>query len=319
MAEKTDRPGILVTGARGALAQQVITRLKSDYRLVVVDFRRRVILDEDIPSYFVHINKRGFEDIFRSHKLDAVIHLGRMSTDELNRFSRYNANVLGTQKLLNLCLKYEVRQVLILSTFHVYGANAYNPALLDEDAPLKASELTKNMVDSVELENLAHIYLWKHPELNITILRPCNIVGPGIRNSISLLLSHRFAPVLFGFSPMMQFIHVGDMTEAIAVAFKKNRPGIYNVASEDCIPFQDAVRNCGGKRMFLPSIPNALPELYSQLFGRKTFPSYLINYFKYPVIIDGRLFAGTFSFKPNRTLEYIFAHYRRKKQNPMFE
>jgi len=150
-------------------------------------------MDQDIPSYFVHITKRGFEDIFREHDIDGVIHLGRMSTDESNRFSRYNANVLGTQKLLDLCIKYNVGQVLILSTFFVYGANAYNPAPLDENAPLKASELTKNLVDTVELENLAHIYMWKHPELNITILRPCNIVGPGVRNSTSLLLSSKTA------------------------------------------------------------------------------------------------------------------------------
>ncbi len=75
---------------------------------------------------------------------------------------RYNANVLGTQKLLNLCIKYDVGQVLIMSTYFVYGANAYNSAPLDESAPLKASELTKNLVDSVELENLSQLYLWKH-------------------------------------------------------------------------------------------------------------------------------------------------------------
>ena len=75
-----------------------------------------------------------------------------MSTDEEDRFSRYNANVLGTQKLLDLCLKYHVGQVLILSTFFVYGATAYNPAPLDETAPLKASELTKNLVDSWNLK-----------------------------------------------------------------------------------------------------------------------------------------------------------------------
>ena len=85
---KANKPKILITGARGALAQQVITRLKSHYQLVIVDFRRRVIMDDDIPSYFVHINKRGFEDIFRDHQIDGVIHLGRMETDESNRFSR---------------------------------------------------------------------------------------------------------------------------------------------------------------------------------------------------------------------------------------
>jgi len=310
---KTAKKKVLITGARGALAQQVITRLKDQYQLVIVDFRRRVVMDNDIPSYFVHITKRGFEDIFREHKIDGVIHLGRMSTDEEDRFSRYNANVLGTQKLLDLCIKYHVGQALILSTFFVYGASAYNPAPLDENAPLKASELTKNLVDSVELENLSQLYMWKHPQLNITILRPCNIIGPGVRNSISLLLSSKLAPVLIGFSPMMQFIHIGDMTDAIIVAFKKNKPGIYNVAPDDWVAYQDALLSSGCTRIPLPSIPPIVPRAICEILNLKSFPPYLVNYFKYPAVIDGSLFAKTFNFKPSRSLDYIFDHYKRKK------
>ena len=49
---------------------------------------------------------------------------------ENTRQNRYNANVLGTKKLLELCRKYAVKQVMIHSTYFVYGASAYNPALL---------------------------------------------------------------------------------------------------------------------------------------------------------------------------------------------
>src|SRR3546814_5422384 len=106
----------------------------------------------------------------------------------------FRSNVLGSKMLFELCRKYGVGQVLVHSTYFVYGASAFNPALLDEDAPLKASELTQDLVDSVELENLAQIFLWKAPELNITILRPCNVLGPGVRNTMSLLLSRSLAP-----------------------------------------------------------------------------------------------------------------------------
>ncbi len=43
------RPHILVTGAAGALAQQVISRLRADFDLVAVDFREQVYLGDDIP------------------------------------------------------------------------------------------------------------------------------------------------------------------------------------------------------------------------------------------------------------------------------
>ena len=309
-----DKKTVLVTGAAGSLAKRVIARLHGKYNVVAVDFRRKVETDADIPSYKVEMHKRGFEDVFRKHKIDAVVHIGRIFTHESNRMNRYNANVLGTKKLLELCRKYFVRQVIIHSTYYVYGASAYNPALLDEDAPLKASEVTQDLVDSVELESLATIYLWKNPELNITILRPCNILGPGVRNSMSLLLSRSIAPVLMGFSPLMQFLHVDDMADAMVLALDQNRPGIYNVAPDDWVAFQEAVKQCGCKRLPLLSVPPVLPKLISGVLNWNAFfPPYLINYFKYPVIIEGKLFRETFHWKPKRNLNDIFSYYRKNK------
>lgn len=311
-----DRKTVLVTGAAGALAKRVIARLQQAHQVVAVDFRRRVELDGDVPSYQVDMHKRGFEDIFNQHKIDAVIHVGRIFAHEKTRDMRYNANVLGTKRLLDLCRKYYVKQVLIHSTYFVYGASPYNPALLDEDTPLKASEITQDLVDSVELENLASIYLWKHPELHISILRPCNVLGPGVRNSMSILLSRPVTPVLAGFSPLMQFMHVDDMAEALALAFEQNRPGIYNVAPEDWVPFQEAVSQCGCVALPIPSVPPMLPKMISgALNWNAFFPAYLINYFKYPVILDGSLFRETFGWVPKRSLNEIFGYYRDSKRS----
>jgi UDP-glucose 4-epimerase len=305
---------VLVTGAAGSLAKRVIARLHGRYNVIAVDFRRKVETDAGIPSYLVELHKRGFEDIFADHKVDAVIHIGRLFSHERDRTQRYNANVLGTKRLLDLSRKYGVQQVIIHSTYFVYGASAYNPALLDEEAPLKASEVTQDLVDSVEVESLANVYLWKHPELNITILRPCNVLGPGVRNTMSILLARPLVPVLVGFSPMMQFLHVEDMAEAMILAFEANKPGIYNVAPEDYCPYQQAVTECGCRKLPIPSVPPMLPRtISSALSWNAFFPPYLVNYFKYPVILDGKLFRETFGWKPKRNLNDIFSYYRKQK------
>lgn len=304
---------ILVTGAAGALAKKVIDKLKKDYKIIAIDFRTKVDLGIPVESYKVDFNKRIFEDIFREHQFDGIIHLGRISAQELNRFTRYNANVIGTRKLFDLARKYNVPKTLVMSTYFVYGASPYNPSLLDETTPLKASELTMDLVDSVELENLSTIYLYKHPELNITVLRPCNIAGPGVRNTFSMLFSEKRSPVLWGFSPLMQFIHIDDMRDAICQAFEKNIPGVYNVAPDDYISLQDAIKASGSQTIQIPSVPPALTEGIAKLLKWKSFPPYLINYFKYPVIIDGSLFAKTFDFRPKRTLDDIFSYYKSLK------
>ncbi len=309
-----ERKTVLITGAAGSLAQRVIAKLQGRHDVIAVDFRQKVDTDAGIPSYLVELHKRGFEDVFAAHKIDAVIHIGRIFAHEKTRMQRYNSNVLGTKRLLDLSHKYGVKQVLIHSTYFVYGASAYNPAPIDEDAPLKAAEVTQDLIDSVELESLANIYMWKYPDLNMTILRPCNVLGPGVRNSMSLLLSRSIVPVLIGFSPLMQFVHVDDMTEAVILAFEKNHPGIYNVAPEDYVPYQEAVGQCGCHRLPIPSIPPMLPRAISgALNWNAFFPPYLINYFKYPVILDGRLFRQTFGWKPKRNLNDIFSYFRKKK------
>ena len=308
------RPHILITGAAGALAQKVIEQLRDTCDLVAVDFREQVYLGDDIPSYCIDFNKRVFEDLFRRYQFDGVIHMGRIMSSQLTRMRRYNANVLGTQKLLDLSHKYGIKRVVVLSTFHVYGAVAYNPALIDEAAPLKSAGLSADLIDSVELENLANIYLWRYPELNITILRPCNIVGPGVRNTISTLLGSERAPVLAGFSPMMQFIHIDDMADAIVLAYKKPTRGVFNVAPQDWVAYQHALKLCGCKRIQVPSIPPMVPKMILGTLKLKSFPSYLMAFFKYPVVIDGRAFVNEFGFEPKRPLQEIFRFYRENKR-----
>ncbi|MEM6639596.1 MAG: SDR family oxidoreductase [Pseudomonadota bacterium] len=303
----------MVTGAAGALARQVIAQLSGEANIVAVDFRRRVRIDDDTPSYRGDPNRRDFADLFRNHTIDAVIHLGRVETDELTPERRYNANVLGTQRLFALCSQYGVGQVVVMSTYFVYGASPYNPALLGEDAPLKASGLTMDLVDSVELENLAAVALWKHPEQHLTVLRPCNIAGPRVRNTLSLLMDRQVSPRLVGFSPMMQFIHVDDMARAVVAAYLQNQPGIYNVAPPQWMAYHDVLRECGCASLPVPSIPPAVPSVISRMLRWKAFPGYLINYLKYPVLIDGSHFERAFDFKYERSLDEVLAYYRQRK------
>lgn len=313
--ENDDKPEILITGAGGALAQKVISSLKKHHSVIVLDFRHKPQVGHNIASYKVDFNKRELEDIFKKHNIGTVIHLGRIGANQSTRLNRYNANVLGTQKLLDFCVKYKVTRTIVLSTYHVYGANPYNPSLIEEETPLKAADLTMDMVDSVELENLANIYLWKHPELNITILRPCNIVGPGINNTMSRLLASKYAPYLVGFSPMMQFIHVDDMAKAVCSALTKNKSGIFNVAPDDWVAYHAALAHCDCTKIPILSIPPVIPKVFSRISGWKSFPLHLVNYFKYPVIIDGTAFNDTFDFKPEVELQEIFAYYKIEKEN----
>lgn len=307
----SERPTVLVTGAAGSLAQRVIACLHGRCRVIATDFRRRVDTDAGIASYKIDLQAGGFEDVFRHHRVDTVLHIGRLFAHQSTRLHRYNANVLGTRRLLELCLKHEVSQVLIHSTCYVYGASPCNSTLLSEEAPLKAGELSQDLIDAVELDKLAQIWLRKHPEIRLGILRPCNILGPGVRNTMSLLMARPIAPAMAGYSPMMQFLHVDDMADAIVRAFEGGAHGVFNVAPDHYLPYQRALKLAGCRRLVVPA---GAPSFIGRALHRGGFlPSYLVDYIKYPVLIDGSLFAKRFDWQPAQKAEDILCYYRLRK------
>jgi len=61
-------------------------------------------------------------------------------------------------------------------------------------------------------------------------------------------------------------------------------------------------------------VPPIVPKTIARLLNLKSFPHYLLAFFKYPVVIDGRNFAREFGFKPKRPLKEIFRYYRNNKR-----
>ena len=139
-------------------------------------------------------------------------------------------------------------------------------------------------------------------------------VQRGLRSVLYQPSGRKRAPVLAGFSPMMQFIHIDDMADAIVLAYKKPTRGVYNVAPQDWVAYQHALKLCGCKRIQVPSIPPMVPKMILGTLKLKSFPSYLMAFFKYPVVIDGRAFVNEFGFEPKRPLQEIFRFYRENKR-----
>ena len=150
--------------------------------------------------------------------------------------------------------------------------------------------------------------------MQVTLLRPSNILGPGVRNTLSLMLRRAWAPVILGYAPMMQFLHVEDMAEALVRVLRTPQSGVFNVASDDGMPYPAAAHACGCRR--LPMWPSdRLTLLLSRLLGTSSpLPPYLMRYLQYPVMIDGARFREHYHWTPRHRLDDLFAHYRRSKK-----
>jgi UDP-glucose 4-epimerase len=269
------KPGetVLITGISGGQGRLIARRLASTFDLVGVD---RSFWEGHPPGLRVHkvdIRKRKFEDIFRTERPSAVVHLAFIRHFRGDAETRHEVNVLGTKRLLEYAIAHGVKRVIVLSSHYVYGALPDNPYYMDEDSPLNVSRNYPEVRDLSEVDTLATAFLWRHPEVATSILRPVNTLGYYVHSTIGRYLRQRYVPTIMGFNPMMQFIH------------------------EEDVPFPEPVARAVFSRLWR--------------WGLFHTPLGAMNFLKYPCTLDGRRFQQATGFTPLFSLEDVFASVRR--------
>lgn len=185
---------ILITGGAGfigsACAKALIERGDqvvlidnfNDYYNPQLKYDRIKIFLEDYKSgfrlYKGDIRNRKFvEKVFQKEKPDKVIHLAAMAgvRASLENPALYaDVNIMGMVDLLDLSVKYDVKNFVYASSSSVYGNNKKIPfAETDNvDAPISPYAATKKA-----MELLAHVYSHIY-KLKTTGLRYFTVYGP---------------------------------------------------------------------------------------------------------------------------------------------
>ncbi len=286
---------VLIIGIQGALAKITAELLIKEFpqiKIHGVDSREIKGLDhrEEISFNKIKYTRTNFEKIFREHQFDAILHLGRLGhARAINDMSqRINVNLVGTNTILELAQKFKSKKVVILSTHHVYGALADNPMFLTETSPLRASFKFPELRDVVEMDQMCTNWMWKNQnEIETVVLRPANIIGPQINNSISQYLKTPYAPIPIDYNPMFQFIHEFDMAQIIMRSLTELPTGIYNVAPDEVISLKDTVSLIEKKKLPTPIIlVEQMAKVVSPIWK---FPDYLLGYIKFPTTLDNSL------------------------------
>lgn len=287
---------ILVTGIAGGLAQRVAeSLLDRGERVAGVDYRDAGPLSDrlsKIPIFRANYNKTAIEDVFRHNAFDAVLHLGRVGNLREEAGKRFDLNVMGSQKLMNLCIQYKVRTLVVLSTFHIYGAHPRNHVPISEEDPLQAGPEFPQIADAIQLDNMASTWVFKHPDVRTVVLRPTNVVGPTVSNTISNFLRLPIVPHIIGFDPMTQFVHESDLADAIIAAHDGDARGVFNIAGPAVVPWKTALELVEARTF---PLPGTIAAAYMTFAG---FPRYLLNFYKYPCVIDDGAFRRAFRWVP---------------------
>jgi len=302
---------VLITGIAGGQGRLIARRIAGSCAITGVDRAPWEGHPPEVKMHVVDLRKRKFEDVFRTERPSAVVHLAMVRHFRVDPEVRHEINVLGTRRILEYAVNYGVQRVVVISSGYVYGALPDNPFYMTEDMPLNVSRTYPEIRDLAEVDALANAFLWRHPEIATTILRPVNTLGYYTHSSIGRYLKQRYVPTIMGYNPMMQFIHEEDVAEAVALALAAGTHGVFNLVGPGAVPLKVAVTETGSTAMPIPE--PLVRAVFGRLFrlGLYHTPLGAMDFLKYPCTLDGRRFQAATGFAPLFTLEDIFASVRR--------
>lgn len=292
----SEKKKILIIGIAGGLAQmtaRLILTEHPDWEILGIDSRDIAAVPplKGLTSLELKYSRGNFENLFRTHHFDIVYHLGRISHSSNTQnvlAKRIELSVMGTNRILELCERSGVKKVIILSTFHVYGALPDNSIFLHEEAPLRASLRHPELRDVVEMDQICTNWMWKNQNnISTIVLRPCNIIGTQIQNAMTRFLAGPVALSPADYNPVFQFIHEFDMAHVLYKVLENVPTGTYNVAGDDFISLREALKVVGTKGIPFPMVlagglNSALKKLNIDV------PEYLLDYLKFSCLISNQ-------------------------------
>jgi UDP-glucose 4-epimerase len=300
---------VLLPGITGRLARSVALRLHAHgHEVLGIDRRAWPDVPKGIEVVQVDIRKRAAEDVFRTFRPEAVIHMATVTHLTVRNEDRYRINLYGTRAVFDHCARYGAKRCIFVGRHTYYGAAADSSLYHVEEDPPMAMTTFPELADLVAADLYAGSALWRYPHLGTCVLRLCYTLGPSMSGTLATFLRGKRVPMVLGFDPLYQFMHDEDAAAAICLALEKELRGVYNVAGPQPMPLSLLVRQAG--RMPLP-----LPELViTTLFGRFGLPQLppgAVAHLKYPVVIDDSAFRATTGFSHVHDEEATIADFRR--------
>jgi nucleoside-diphosphate-sugar epimerase len=293
---RSSGPVVAVTGAASGLGRALADRLSGS-----VEIRKVVALDDhrgDVTGVTWRVvDVRDPLLTGRLSDVDVIVHLDVDRSPDSGHKERRAYNVRGVQTVVTAAAAARVRRVVLVTSAAVYGAGPDNAVPLPEDAPLAAEPDSSLVGDYLEIEELARMAPVSHPGMDVTVLRPATLVGPGVD---TVMTRHFEAPRLLtvkGCAQRWQFCHIDDLVSALELSVLGKVTGAIGVGCDGWLE-QDEAEELSGKRRFeLPAAITFGTAERLHRIGVTPAPATDLQYAVYPWVVDCAALRAT-GWKP---------------------
>jgi len=246
---------VAITGVTGYFSQMLLPYLERD-----AEIGRVIGIDRRTPRGSVGGNKVTFHQCdVRDPALegllagaDVLVHLAFVLMRLPGAKELDENNIGGTQAVCEAAARQGVRKLIVLSSVVAYGLHADNPIPLTEESPLRPNHGLYYSRQKVAIERYLDVFERAHPEMIVTRLRPCTVIGPHADPAQMASLTSTIVPAIWGADPPLQLLFEEDMASALYLVIQKDAPGVYNVTGDEPRTLRELVRVRGGRVIPLP-------------------------------------------------------------------
>ena len=172
---------VLITGVAGLLGSRLadwIIENKPEYKIIGVDdlsggYKENI--NKKVTFWQMDLVNHPIENIFESYNVDYVFHFAAYAAEGLSPFIRtynYKNNLISTARIINECIKYNVKRLVFTSSLAVYGHG--NGGIFDEtqqQSPIDPYGVAKYACEmDIKIAGEQHGLDW-------CIIRPHNVYG----------------------------------------------------------------------------------------------------------------------------------------------
>jgi UDP-glucose 4-epimerase len=289
-------PGVIaVTGLGTFLGRGLVERLlarSSELRLVGLDHRRPFRLDDRVRFHRVDLTEPTADsrlaELLRRERAEALVHAAFRSQPTPDLEMDHELETIGSLHVMNACAAAKVKRLVLASSTMLYGPYPDNPNFLSESHRLRGHPQAHCVQNRVEAESLLAEWRERHPDTEVTVLRPCWIMGPRHWDHVTRYFSLPVVPKVMGYDPLLQFVHEEDCLHALERATLAPHPGVFNVVGRGVLPLSTLLRLAGKRPLSLPGPLLHRMASYPTQAQTGDPPSAFYDYLRYLWVADGQ-------------------------------
>lgn len=276
---------IAITGISGYLGQQVLKLLDKEDSIEsirAIDLKSSTYKSSKLEMHIKDVRDRDIAGIIRGS--DVMIHLAFIVDEIRDKKKTYDISFNGSRNVIDSCIAAGVPWLVHFSSVSAYGGYPDNPPLITEDHFPRGNSNSYYSYTKAEVEHYLNWVADRHPELEITLIRPCVVAGPNIDNILAQLMKKKVLALPVGCDPEFNLVHEEDLAEAVMVVLRQRATGAYNVCADDTMRMSQLAKMAGSRLVFLPEKLAYLLADILFYFGAFPVSSHWLPLLSYPLV-----------------------------------